>query len=160
MILPSLREMRTCTAGLGPRNPRRRKPFAGGEIVVASTNSAINPINFASFIFREYLNTDLESDRYRGAANSDIMGRGRRSLSPSATTPERSPEKAYPLPAFQTCEWSPENEAEGETPTETTCPDPADNDPNLITGPAKPPKSNKNRAAEVDNTIAALVPTS
>jgi len=40
----------------------------------ASTDSAINPINFASFIFREYLNTGLESDEYIGAPASDITG--------------------------------------------------------------------------------------
>jgi hypothetical protein len=71
-----------------------------------------------------------------------------------AAAPKRTLDKVDPLPGFQACERSPENEADGEDPTET-CPDPADSNPNLIAGPAKPLKTDEKRVAAVDDTIAA-----
>jgi hypothetical protein len=120
----------------------------------AFADSVINPINFASFFFREYFNTSFGSAGYIGVPASNITGLWRRSLSPSANTPERTPEKVDPLPAFQAYERSLENEADGEAPIET-CLDPADNDPNLIAGPAKLPEADEKRVVAVDDTIAA-----
>jgi hypothetical protein len=54
-------------------------------------------INFASFGFREYLNTSVDSDGYRGALAFDITGSWRRSLSLNAAASET----VDPLPASQ-----------------------------------------------------------